>query len=200
MNALILDDESDRRAWMREGLLDHGVTSEEASTVEEAITRLVRSSYDLVVCDMVLCDPPEATNPALRGYLVVCFALAFSRGVVVQASSLRRWAHTGAVLTNWKIDEVADVVYGSSGIPAHHSTCGGCPWSALRHAGDAAPDQRHAVTAELTQLPIVRELEGPLELDGPLATLEEAAGGLGNWEAAVMGVRHALFPGARDAD
>jgi hypothetical protein len=180
---------------MRDGLLDHGVTSDEASTVGRAIALLSRSSYDLVVCDMILNDPPDAINPAFRGYLVVCFALALSHRIVVQASTLRRWVHTGTILTNWKVEEVADVVYGSSGIPHHQSVDGGCPWSMLEFAAAAAPGQRRAAAATLAQLPIVRELEGPLGLGEPLAILDDAAAGQEDWDAAVTGIRSILFPG-----
>jgi hypothetical protein len=200
MKALIVDDEADRRFWMREGLRDHGVTSQEASSVREAILRLRSSPFDLVVCDMVLTDPPEAANPALRGYLVVCFALARSNCVVVQASTLRRWFHTGAVLTNWQVDEVADVVYGSSGIPAHASADGGCPWMAIQRAAAASPDRRAAAAVELANLPIVRELEAPLGLNVQLGVLEDAAASdQAEWRAAVLGFRSVLFPGAGSA-
>ena len=180
-------------------MLAHGITSEEASTLEEAISRLARFPYEIVVCDMVLCDPPDAANPALRGYLAVCAALALSDGVVIQASSLRRWAHAGALLTNWRVAEVADVVHGSSGIPSHRSVDGGCPWSALEWAATAAPGQRPDAATSLAELPIVRELESSLGLGQPLAALEKAAEGFEDWDAAVTAVRRALFPGAGDA-
>jgi hypothetical protein len=199
VTALIVDDEADRRALMRQGLLAHGVTSEEASTLEEAISRLARFPYEMVVCDMVLCDPPDAANPALRGYLAACAALALSDGVVIQASSLRRWVHAGAVLTNWRVDEVADVVHGSSGIPSHRSADGGCPWSALEWAATAAPEQRPAAATSLAELPIVRELEDSLGLRDRLTVLEKAAEGFEDWDAAVMAMRRVLFPCAGDA-
>jgi hypothetical protein len=195
-SALILDDELARRVEMREGLLDHGLASDEAATLEEAILRLAASSYDLVVCDLVLCDPPHAANPALRGYLAVCFALSRPNGIVVQASALRRWAHPGAALANWRVDEVANLVYGAPGIPGRQSGDGGCPWWALeRAAGAGAGPDRTAAAAEVVQLPIVRELEGSLQLGPVLEALEDAAEGLGDWSAAVAAARFALFPG-----
>jgi CheY-like chemotaxis protein len=196
-SALILDDEADKRVAMREGLADHGVVSDEADTLEEAIRHLASSSYDLVVCDLILCDPPDAANPALRGYLAVCFALARPNAIVVQASALRRWAHAGAVLTNWKVDEVANLVYGAPGIPGGLSGDGGCPWWALNRAAAArAGPARAAAAADLAQLPIVRELEGSLDLSPALEALEDAAEGVGDWSAAVAAARCALFPGA----
>jgi hypothetical protein len=196
--ALIVDDEADRRDDMLEGLRDHGVQCEDVATLEEALRRLAVSSYDLVVCDLILCDPPEASNPALRGYLAVCFALARSNGIVVQASSQRRWFHPGAVLTNFRVDEVANLIYGHQGIPSRQSADGGCPWSALTRAARAPHEQRRAAADEVAQLPIVRVLEGSLQLGGPLAALEDAAEGLGDWSAAVAAVRRALFPGVID--
>jgi hypothetical protein len=193
--ALLLDDEHERRTEMREGLADHGVMCDEVATLEEALRRLVVSTYDLVVCDLVLCDPPEAANPALRGYLAVCFALAHSTALVVQASSMRRWAHAGALLTNWRVDEVANVVYGSSGIPARQSVDGGCPWSGLLRLAGAAPGERPSAVSDLARLPIVRELESSLELSPMLAALEDAADGTGDWDAALAGIGGALFPG-----
>ncbi len=198
--ALILDDEADRRHEMCEGLLDHGVVGEEAATLGEAISRLATSSYDLVVCDLILCDPPDAANPALRGYLAVCFALARPDVVmVVQASSQRRWVHPGAVLTNWRVEEVANLVYGSPGIPARQRSDGGCPWFALEWVAGAAPARRRDAVERLARLPIVRELEGSLGLGPALAALEDAAEGLEDWPAAVASARCALFPGAGDA-
>jgi hypothetical protein len=195
-SALILDDETDRRICMREGLLDHGVRCDEASTLGEAIHRLTRASYELVVCDMVLCEPPQAANPAYRGYLAVCYALALAGPIVVQASAFRRWSHAGAILTNWSVTEVADVVYGFRGIPGHQSADGGCPWSALQQVAAAAPDRRRAEAVRLAGLPIVQELEGSLALGPRLAMLEDAAEGHADWYAAVDDLRHALFPGA----
>jgi hypothetical protein len=192
--ALILDDEAERRHQMRDGLLDHGVTCDEAATVAEAIGRLVAATYDLVVCDMILCDPPGAANPALRGYLAACFALTRPGSLVVQASSLRRWAHPGAVLTNWSVAEVADLVYAGAGIPPRQSTDGGCPWVALQRVTAAPPRQRQDAVQELLELPVVRELESAL---GPaLGTLEDAAHGLGDWGIALAATWRALFPGA----
>jgi hypothetical protein len=152
------------------------------------------------VCDLILCDPPEAANPAVRGYLAVCFALALANGLVVQASAFRRWAHAGAVLTNWRVEEVANLVYGSPGIPGRQSIDGGCPWYALQQATAAPPDGRPAAAARLARLPVVRALETSMALGEPLAELEDAAEGLADWDAAVVAVRRALFPGAGDAD
>jgi CheY-like chemotaxis protein len=199
-SALILDDEADRRIAMRRALRDHGVRSDTAATLEDAIRLLACRPYDLVVCDLILCDPPEASNPALRGYLAVCFALARPRpGIVVQASSMRRWAHPGAVLTNFEVVEVANVVYGSTGIPRSQSGDGGCPWDALRRAaGAAGGDGRRRAAADLAGLPIVREMAGSLRLQPRLEALEDAAEGGGGWDAAIAGLRYALFPGAGD--
>ena len=197
--ALLLDDEAERRVAMRDGLLDHGVESEGVATLEEAIRRLAVSRYDLVVCDLVLCDPPWAPNPSFRGYLAVCFALHRQAGVVVQASSLRRLAHPGTVLTNWSVPEVADVLYGSSGIPIYPSTHGGCPWPALRRCAAAAPERRPDVVRELAQLPIVRALETSTAIGEVLGRLEDAAGGVGEWAPAMAAAWGALFPGATDA-
>ncbi|HEY7201748.1 MAG TPA: response regulator [Candidatus Dormibacteraeota bacterium] len=197
--ALILDDEAERRAMMREALLDHGVACDEAGTVEGTIRRLSAADYDLVVCDMVLSDPPGAANPALRGYLAVCFALScMPPPVVVQASSLRRLAHVGSVLTNWSAGEVVDLVYGGAGIPISQSDDGGCPWAALRLAAASAPDRRRAAVCELLELPIVRDLEGCDELGPALGALEDAAFGEGDWAVALARVRRAMFPGASD--
>jgi hypothetical protein len=196
---LILDDEADRRACMRDGLLEHGVRSDEASTLEEAIGRLVSSPYDLVVCDMKLCDPPGAANPAARGYLAVCFALVLAHPIVVQASAYRVLAHPGARLTSWSVPEVANLVYGAPGIPSLQSQDGGCPWSALQQAAAAAPGLRQAAAATLAGLPIVRLLETSLALDAPLGELEDAAEGRGDWDAAVAALRRLLFPGAAGA-
>lgn len=195
--ALILDDEPERRFEMREGLLQHGVAADEAGTVGETIRRLRSSSYDLVVCDMILCQPPGAANPALRGYLAVCYALTRPGTVVVQASALRRWAHAGALLTNWRVEEVADLVYGWEGIPVARSGDGGCPWAALRRVTRAGPGQRREAVDELMRLPIVRELDA--ELDPSLGALDEAAESGGDWETAVAGAWRALFPGAGGA-
>jgi CheY-like chemotaxis protein len=198
-SALILDDEVDRRLAMQEGLREHGVASQLAATLEEAIRRLASFSYDLVVCDLILSDPPEAANPALRGYLAACYALAHSRAVVVQASSMRRWAHPGAVLTNFRVEEVANLVYGSTGIPTWQSDDGGCPWGLLQRAAGAAPDQRRAVAGELAGLPIVLELQSSLQLGPRLDALEDAAEGQGDWGGAVAAVGGVLFPGAGGA-
>jgi hypothetical protein len=195
--ALILDDEAHRRDEMRAGLLEHGVAGDEAATVEEAIGMMSAGSYDLVVCDMVLCDPPGASNPALRGYLAVCFALTRSATrCVVQASSLRRWRHPGAVLTNWKVTEVADVVYGSEGIPGSESWNGGCPWSALESVTAAPRDERVAAVRQLRRLPVVRELTSLAGLGPVVGCLEDAAEGDGEWEPAVAAAWRAFFPGA----
>jgi len=195
--ALILDDEPERRTEMRDGLLDHGVVSDEADTVEDAIRKLLTSSYDLAVCDMVLCDPPGAANPALRCYLAVCFAFSPPGPmVVVQASSMRRWAHTGAVLTYWRAEEVADLVYGCTGIPVQDSGDGGCPWAALRRVAAAVPERRDDAIRELLRLPILRELESSDEMGPALAALEDAAGDAGRWESVLAGAWRALFPGA----
>lgn len=200
VTALIVDDEAERRADMRCGLSEHGLRSDEAATVGEAIHLLSARAYDLVVCDMVLCDPPEAANPAPRGYLVVCFALSRPAApVVVQASSYRRWRHAGALLTNWAIPEVADVVYGSAGIPAHRSEDGGCPWSALSRLAAAPPAGRPAAVRSLTILPLVQELEGTAGLGPVILSLEDAAegaGGAGGWDRAVEAAWQAFFPGA----
>ena len=195
--ALIVDDEEERRHDMRDGLREHGVACDEAATVEEAIRRLVSAPYDLVVCDMILCDPPGAANPELRGYLAVCFALSKPGALVVQASSLRRWAHAGAVLTNWRADEVAELVYGCAGIPPSRSADGGCPLEALRQVTAATLARRRDAVANLLAVPIVRHLE-PV-LDGALAVLEDAAEGRADWQLAVSGAWGALFPGGRDA-
>ena len=198
--ALILDDEAGRRGQMRDGLLDHGVESEEAATLEEAVRRLSIASYDLVVCDVVLCDPPGAANPSVRGYLAVCFALARSDAPwVVHASSYRRRVHPGAILTNWRVEEVANLVYGDRGIPVDLRSDGVCPWSALRHCAAARPPERAAAVAGLARLPILRELGSSSALDDSLAALEDAAGGRGVWSAALESVREVLFPGASDA-
>ena len=196
--ALILDDEAERRDDMLDGLRRHGVQCEDVATLAEALRRLAVVSYDLVVCDMILSDPPEASNPALRGYLAVCFALARSNAVVVQASSHRRWFHPGAVLTNFRADEVANVICGHQGIPSRQSVDGGCPWTALARAARAPRERRRAAAAEVVRLPIVRVLEGSLQLGEPLAALEDAAEGVGEWSAAVAAVGQALFPGVVD--
>lgn len=186
---------------MREGLLDHGVEGEVVTTLREAIGRLAASAYDLVVCDLVLCDPPDAANPALRGYLAVCFALARCEALVVQASALRRYVHPGAVLTNFQVNEVANLLYSeaASGIPAWQSADAGCPWETLERADRVRPELRPAIAHELAGLPIVRSLEGSLPLLPRLEALEDAAHGAGDWGAAVAAVRDVLFPGAGDA-
>jgi len=195
--ALILDDEAERRILMREALLDHGVVCDEAGTVEATIRRLSAADYDLVICDMVLSEPPGAANPALRGYLAVCYALScVPPPVVVQASSMRLLVHPGSVLTNWSTGEVVDLVYGGTGIPIGHSGDGGCPWAALRLAAASAPERRRAAVCELLELPIMRDLEGPAQLGSVLGALEDAAFGTGDWDAALAGVRQVLFPGA----
>jgi hypothetical protein len=195
--ALVLDDEADRREWMRCGLLDHGVRSDEAATVEQAIRALETRRYDLVVCDIVLCDPPGAANPAPRGYLAVCFALTRPQPpLVVQASSHRRWRHPGAVLTNWQIAEVADVVYGSPGIPDPEGGDGGCLWSALERLASTAPRERPAAAVSLLRLPVVRELEELAGLWPVTSSLEDAAHGESDWDSAVAAARRAFFPGA----
>jgi hypothetical protein len=184
---------------MREALLDHGVASDEAATLAAAIARLSASSYDLVVCDMVLADPPGAANPALRGYLAACFALAQPHaGLVVQASSLRRLVHPGSVLANWRPAEVVDLVYGGAGIPTEQSEDGGCPWAALQVLAHSAPDGRGAAVGALLGLPIVRALVTTTELGPILEAMEDAASGLRDWDAALADARHALFPGAGD--
>ncbi len=194
--ALILDDERERRTHMREGLLDHGVKCHEAATLSEAIGRLASSRYDLVVCDMVLCDPPGAANPAFRGYLAVCYALAQRPpGVVVQASSLRRWAHPGSVLANGSVAEVVDLVYGWPGVRAHSESDGGCPWLGLELAAAAAPERRAEAVSSLLRQPVVRELEDTAGLAPVLDVLNDAANGLGEWDQALCHARRTLFPG-----
>src|SRR5438105_4435174 len=74
--ALILNDEQKFGSDMCEQLADHGVVSQQAATLEEAIRKLAAARYDLIVCDMVLCDPPGSATPAVLGYLAVCYALA----------------------------------------------------------------------------------------------------------------------------
>jgi len=197
--ALVLDDEPERQTEMCRGLLDHGVRSVGAATVAEAIRQLASTRYDLVVCDMILCDPPGAANPALRGYLAVCCALSRPGVVAVQASSLRRLAHPGAVLTNWRVEEVADVVYGWAGIPGHQSEDGGCPWSALEQLPATGSSRRPRAVRELRGLPAVRDLEGPAGLYAALDGLEDAAEGGADWEAAVAIAWRAFFPGSRHA-
>jgi hypothetical protein len=198
--ALILDDEIDRRVEMRRGLLDHGVRSDEASTVAEAILRLATGAYDLFVCDMVLCDPPGAANPAPRGYMAVCFALSSARvRRVVQASSYQRWRHRGALLTNWTVPEVADVVYGSAGIPESIGEDGGCLWSALKCISTAQPTGRPHAVRLLHRLPLVRELEGLAALSPVLDALEDAADGVADWQTALGATWRAFFPGAVNA-
>lgn len=195
--ALIVDDDGERRVHMCEGLLDHGVASDQAASVAEAIWRLCRSHYDLVVCDMVLVDPPGSDDAAPRGYLVACFALARPQATtVVQASVHQRWAHPGSVLTNWSVSEVVDLIYGGPGIPLSRSADGGCPWLTLRRLAAAPSCDRLAGVRELLALPILAELDGSPELPSLLRALEDAAGGLGDWSAALGKVREALFPGA----
>jgi len=104
------------------------------------------------------------------------------------------------VLTNWRVEEVANLVYGAPGIPGTQSGDGGCPWSALQRAGAAeSAGDRAAAAAALGQLPIVRELEGSLQLGHALGDLEDAADGTGDWDAAVEAARCALFPGSGHA-
>lgn len=199
-SALVLDDEAYRRETMRSGLLEHGVECDGVATLAEAIRRLTTSSYDLVVCDIVMCDPPGAANPSLRGYLAVCFALARSDARwVVQASSVRRWAHPGALLTNWRVDEVANLIYGDPGIPIDPRSDGGCPWCELERCAAACPARRAEAARGLSDLPIVRALESSAGLDEALGGLEEAAGGRRDWGAAVSAVGETLFPGAAGA-
>lgn len=198
--ALVLDDEAYRRDTMRSGLLEHGVQSDGVATLEDAIRRLTASSYDLVVCDLVMCDPPGAANPSLRGYLAVCFALARSHARwVVQASSVRRWAHPGALLTNWRVDEVANLIYGDPGIPIDPWSDGGCPWCALQRCAAARPARRAEAARGLSELPIVRALESSEGLDEALGALEDAADGRRDWGAAVSAVGQVLFPGSSNA-
>jgi hypothetical protein len=197
--ALILDDETERRAEMCHALRGHGVACHGVGSLAAAIERLSAADYDMVVCDMVLTDPPGAANPALRGYLAVCYALSRAGSpLVVQASSLRRLVHPGSVLTNWRAGEVVDLVYGSTGIPTGDGHDGGCPWAALRLVAASAPDRRPAAVCELLELPVVRDLEGPADLGSVLGALEDAAFGHGDWNAALAAVRQALFPGASD--
>jgi hypothetical protein len=196
---LILDDEADRRALMREGLLEHGISCEEAATVHDAIRSLATSTWDLFVCDMVLCDPPGRPNPALRGYLAACYALARgSANVVVQASTVSRWAHPGAVMTDWRVDQVLDLAYGWAGIPAPPGQDGGCPWHALERVAAAPAGHREDAVQELLTLRVVEDLEFAAELSPALDGLREAARGRGDWPAAVDGARRRLFPGAAD--
>jgi hypothetical protein len=196
---LILDDEADRRALMREGLLEHGITCEEAATIHDAIHSLGTSAWDLFVCDMVLCDPPGRRNPTLRGYFAVCYALASgSAKVVVQASTERRWAHSGALMTDWHVDQVLDLAYGWPGTPAPPGQDGGCPWRALESVAAAPAGRREDAVRELIAVRIVEDLEFAAELSPALDALREAACGRGDWETAVHGARRRLFPGADD--
>src|SRR5437764_14915723 len=73
--ALVLDDDGERRGEMCERLHDLHVSAEPAATLGEAIRKLTARRYELVLCDMVLCDPPGSPTPAIRGYLAVCYAL-----------------------------------------------------------------------------------------------------------------------------
>lgn len=196
---LILDDEEDRRALMREGLLEHGISCEEAATVRDAIRALATRTWDLFVADMVLCDPPGRPNPALRGYFAVCYALARgSAPVVVQASSMARRVHPGAVMTDWLVEPVLDLAYGWAGVAAPPGLDGGCPWRGLEQVAAAPADRRQHAVRELCALPIVEELEFPADLSPALDGLREAASGRGDWQAAIDGARRRLFPGAPD--
>jgi len=197
--ALILDDEEERRTDMSRGLARHEVMSQEASTLAEAIRLMRSSSPDLILCDMVLCDPPGAANPALRGYLAVCYALERHPGsVVVQASTLRRWVHPGAVLANWRVQEVADIVCGFEGLRVPPGGGSGCPWKMLREVETAPPGERAGAVAVLLGLPVMEELGGCPELGPPLEMLEQAAHDGRDWERALAAVRAALFPGVDD--
>jgi hypothetical protein len=195
-SALVLDDEPERREMMREGLLEHGVVCDEAATLEEAIRHMVVSPYDLVVCDMVLCEPPGAANPAMRGYLAACFALSRpGAGAVVQASSVLTWTHPGALMTHWRVEEVADLVYGGTGIPLRHSVDGGCPLAALRRITTCPVEEREEAVEVLAGLPIVRQLEALTDLAPVLGALEDAARGDCDWQHALAWAWRALFPG-----
>jgi hypothetical protein len=107
---------------------------------------------------------------------------------------MRRWAHDGAHLTNWRVAEVADLLYGAPGMPTNRSADGGCPWNALQRVTKAVPELRAETVTELLAVPIVRELE--CLCGQALEALEDAAGGQGDWAAAVNGAWRALFPGA----
>jgi hypothetical protein len=194
-SALILDDDAERRAEMHEGLLVYQVRCDEAATLAEAIQLLGASYYDLVICDMLLCDP-AGVNPSFGGYLAVCFALARANARrVVQASSLRRYTHPGSILTNWRLEEVTDLLHGSRGIPMPSDTDGGCPWSALRRCETAAPERRPQAVLELVRLPIIRALDSTPELASGLDALQDAAESTGEWSEAMVGAWTAVFPG-----
>jgi CheY-like chemotaxis protein len=194
--ALILDDEQERRSDMSEELAVHGVTSQQAATLEEAIRKLAADRYDLILCDMVLCDPPGTATPAVRGYLAVCYALArHPSSLVVQLSSHQRWVHPGAVLAQWWPQEVADLVYGANGVRVPLDGGHGCPWTKLQEAGAATPARRADVVQVLYDLPVIGELRRPLRLDPALAALKRAADDGCEWGRALADVRSALFPG-----
>ena len=134
--------------------------------------------------------------------LAACFALASSKALVVQASALRRYVHPGAMLTNFQVHEVANLLYSEDahGIPAWESADAGCPWTALERAARAEPEQRVALACELTEMPIVRSLESSMDLGSRLEALADAACGIGDWMAAVAAIRSVLFPGAPGGD
>lgn len=194
--ALVLNDEDDHANVMRKELQDHGVVIDRAATLPEAIGKLAARRYDLVVCDVVLCDPPGGSTPAPTGYLAVCYALArHPDSVVVQASTHRRWVHPGAVLTDWTPQVVADLVYGAAG-PTEESY-GGCPWSKLLDAEAATTSQRANAARDLLRLPFVDGLRGTLGLDDLFEAVELAAHDSREWRRALCDLRTTLFPGVQ---
>jgi len=59
---LVLDDEESLRLLLEEGLSAHGLRVESAATIEEAVAKLRRSSYDALLCDLHLSSGGTAVN------------------------------------------------------------------------------------------------------------------------------------------
>lgn len=195
--ALVLDDEPELRQETCDELERRAVEVQQAATVGEAIRKLAARPYDLVLCDVVLCEPPGTATPAPRGYLAVCYALArHPASVVVQASTLQRWQHPGAVLTTGSAQEVADLVHGAQGVRAEGDS--GCPWAKLLEAEAAAPGQRPEAARSLLRLPVMEELRRSLGLADAFEAVELAAHDGSAWRRALCDLRSALFPGSSD--